>query len=757
MLRPLRIALVGSLLAAAVIGVPGSGSASASPVAAPAAHAGLGAVLPAAKGTAPAADPTLVVAPQVPVLLAAAENYTFTVHLRNPSDIAIPAGTVQLRIETARIETAADLAAAQKTGSTTSSSGVLLTEVDAPETRAGAERTITLTVPRDQLPLGAASEPGVYVVSAELHVPATGAEGDGAQDPAADPTVSSEAALLDTTAVVWEDAGTGGSASRSLPLTVVVPFVLPEEVEAMPTPEQLAGAMPRFNALLDAADRWRATLAVDPRIIAAIRGYGNAAPAGARDFLDRLRTSVRPMFLLQFADADPAAQAAMGYDALLGPTGLSFVTSAGSFPADTQEPTSAPGSETPGAGTETDGGGGSGSGTGTDGGDPVPPTLDELLDWPTAQAGAWPAPGQVDADTLTLLKRSGITSVVLESGNVTGNRTAGATVGGLDALVSDAGLDSAARAVLSAANDTDRAAGSAELVARLALGAENDPKGMVLALDRGAVADADAPATLFDTLDALEWIRAASAGEQPRGTGALAAGSTKKERIAMLREGVKRSKQIDGLAPLLENPEYLTEYQRVRLLSSFATRYAASGTDLAAVAQARLERDDKLLGGVSAVPSENTQLIGSSSRVPVLLHNALPFDAIVTLRVAPTSATILVPELRFAGQRIAPGANATVLVPIESRVSSGDAALSLQVADDADDAVFSSDLLRLTIRSSYEAIMLSVLGVLAALLFGFGIWRSVRRHRPDRAEAGTAAGGTAGTGSADPATDPAQE
>ncbi|MBN9612878.1 MAG: hypothetical protein J0H64_05365, partial [Actinobacteria bacterium] len=683
---------------------PSAGSAIAAPARAPQP------AQPAAKSTASEPlKPALVLAAQQPVLDPNAENYVFTVLIRNPGDSAIAAGTLQLRLDVARIVTVAQLRTTQtQTAQDPAFGGLLLTEVDVPQTAPDTEQNLTVTVPRADLPLGSGSEAGVYAVHAELHAQTdTGAD---QADPGTDPTTQEGATLLSGTGtVVWR----GAHGSGNLPLTLVVPLVLPGSVDGMPTRNELSEAMPRFERLLEAAERWRATVAIDPRIIAGIRAYGDSAPAPAREFLTRLGSGTTPQFLLQFADADPAAEAALGASELMRPTGLSYVTSQGSFPAPI-DAESAPG---------------------TSGTQPVQPTLDELLAWPTATPGAWPAPGQVNQKTLDLLTKADAGSLVLESGNVAGadgapGRSGRIQLDGLDTLVSDAGLDAAARSMLLAQTETDRAAGSAELTALLALSAESDkPGGAVLALDRGAVADAENPADIFDSLDALSWVRPTAAAAQAMGQGTLQPGKTDKQRVALLRSARERSAQIDALAPLLERPWYLGEYQRVRLLQDFATRYADPDTDLTTLDAELLQRDDALLSGVRVVPSENTQLIGSSSRLPVLVHNALPFDAVITLKVAPTSASVAVPERRFEGRAVAAGANSTVLVPVDSRVSSGEATLTVRVADSVDELTFSEERLRLTLRSSYEAIMLGVLGVLAALLFGFGIWRSLRRHR----------------------------
>ena len=766
--------LVSGLTAAALLA--GSGGWSAAALPRPPAQPRP--VLAEEAGKAEAA-PELIIAAQDPVLDPEAENYAFSVLIRNPTEEALPAGRLQLRLGIGRLTDEEALTILLRgtgdgqgsTGDTTAGDepsndfvlgdsvagrGMLITEVQAPETAAESERTVAVRVPRSAVPLGDLSEAGVYPVRAELIDPvdegdsaadgtdesasdatgtgegSTGTDGDSADsaDPAqsegndangtgtgtdadadgSDPAPpegnaepqAPEPRLTGTGTIVWRGANDGAR----LALTVVVPLVLPGSIDGMPSTGELADAVPRFAQLLGAAERWRATVAVDPRVVAGVRAYGDAAPAAARNLVEDLETATVPVFMLQFADADPAAQSALGLTELLRPTGLSHITRAGSFP----EPESAQ----TGAATA-----------------PAHPALDELLDWPHGEPTAWPAAGATTAKTLALLDGAGIGSIILESGDVLGaDAAARAAIGEFEALIADAALDGAARRTIAAATEPERASATAELAARLALAAESaDRTGMVLALDRGTIADAATPAEVFNTLDALSWVTPTAAMLQDQAEARLRPAEPNEQRSDQLTAAMERSDRIDALAPLLDEPRYLTEYQRVRLLGAFGTRYAQPGAASEAFATRFAERDAELLGGVQVVPSETTQLIGTSSRVPVHVHNALPFDAVVTLKVNPTSAAIRVPELRFEGEAVPAGANATVLVPIDSRVSSGDAWLSVRIADTVDEATFSQEQLHLTIRSSYEAILLTVLGVLAALLFGFGIWRSLRRHR----------------------------
>lgn len=699
--------------------------------------------------------PSLVVAPETPVLAADAEQARFSVLLRNPGDEPLAAGVVSLRIDNDRAEAPADLDAAAERDA------LDLGRVEVAETPAGEDQVLEIAVPRGELPLVFTRVPGVYPVRAEFAPAATegedqaegedpqaqgGGDADGeAAQGEADPPGTEVFPLRTTTPLIWETVDAGSP----VPVTLVVPLVLPSTVRTLPSSAEIAAAAPGLIELIDAAERHGATLAVDPRIVAAIRALGEAAPGSASTLLERLERTPLQVFLLQFADADPAVQAALGFESLLQPVGLDHATQFGRFeepdPADgdQQPPGDNPAADQGAAGdrgatdaddrsgeADTGDAGGTGdAGDAADAGDGtgVPP-LDELLALPGAKAGAWPAGGEVDTSTLELLQRSGLDFVVLDSTNVASATGAQVALGEFEALVADAAMGEATRDSLAGATPVEQAAGDAELASLLALAAQADAPGAVVALDRGALADSSEPLRVFELLDELAWVQTVPESLQFTGTATLRAAAPDEQRRELLRATATRSEQIDGLSPLLEHPEYLLEYQRERLLEAFATRYAEPDVDFAAVDALTKQRDEELLAGVQPVTIENTQLVGTSSQVPITLSNALPFDAAVSLHVTPFSAAISLSERDFEASVPATG-SASVLVPVHSRVSSGESALMLEVRDASGADSFSTALQHLVLRTRIEAIMLGALGAAAALLLGFGVWRSVKRKR----------------------------
>lgn len=727
-----------------------------------------------------------VVAPQEPVIVEDADA-AFGLLIRNTGDRVIPSGTIELRLSVQPMESAEDLDAPP------ASPSLHLAEARIGETAPDSEQSATVSVPRDELP--ALDARGVYAVRATFTP-------DPTDDEATDDALSA------VTPVVWRGPGspstaTGGSGGgqpgangggsgnagsgevrSSVRLGLIVPIVLPSDIRTLPTRSQLADLAPAWDRLYTQARAQRATLAIDPRVIAGIRSYGDEAPENARQFLERLELSSLPSFLLQFADADPAAQAALGFTSLLAPSSLDFVSRFGSFPLEPAEDASdggASGADAPEAVRAADEGGtaagdpGSVSGTSeTDEGagsasleDPeavetpesqeheVPqedrdppadpespqlPTLEELMSWPQGISAAWPAAGAVDAATIELLRDAGIGTVVLGSGNVSRTDATRARLARSDALIADDALRASAGEALSETTEAERAAGAAELAARLAFAAQSGSEGVLLGLDRGATGDSEDPALLLELLSSLDWVDSAPVSDLPEGTASLRAGGTSEDRLELLRSASSRESSVAELGAVLVNPEYLSGYQRARLLELFATRYAAADVDFDALAAQYRERDAELLEGVRVISTEHTQLVGSSTRVPVQLRNALPFDAIVTVQVEPSSAALSVPERRFPDVLVPAEANERVLVPVLSRVSSGESGLVVTVSAASGEPTVFTSTLPVSIRSSFETIALWTIGSLAALLLGFGTWRSVRRRRQLAERTGAATG-----------------
>lgn len=713
----------------------------------------------------------LVVAPETPIVDSGATEVKFTVLLRNAGELSAPEGSVELAIgdrltgssaiprpeelaataDAPPLDDAAD-ASSEKTdaggqGADAAAEGaaplrtVLATAaIDA--IAGGKEQTATVTVPLSDIPAFTPTTHGVYPVYATYRASDSGAA----------------ASLSAFTPVVWSGPH---QADAAVDLTSIVPLTLSTKVQSLPTRAQLGSETPRLEELVDFATRTQSVLAIDPRYVAAVRAYGTEAPQAARDLVARLESTALPNFMLQFGDADPAAQAAMGATELLGPNGFEFVTRFGAWEPDPEPeaPGDAPEASGGAAGAhraastattpgttadDADDAGAEGDTTdpadaddaGADGTDPDPeergavPTDEALTAWPGGLAGAWPGPGQADSRTLTLLREAALDFTVLRSDNVTLTGGPRATLGDTGtALVTDAELDAAVQLALAGETEAERALGAAGAAARLALAADADVAGLVLGVDRGGAATNERPERVISELTTQRWIKPVAHTAQAAGNARLQPGTAAEERVELLAEAVGNEPTVLEARATLVNPEYLDSYQRMRLLTLFATRHSGPDADFADTATQFAKRDAELHDGVRLVGTKRAQLVGGSTKIPIQLRNSLPFDAVVTLEVSPTSAALRLPERTFHDILLPEDSSERVLVPATSRVSSGDSALLLSVTSADGEYTASTGRLEVTISSAVETVAIALLGTAAALLFGFGIWRSIRRRR----------------------------
>lgn len=675
----------------------------------------------------------LVVAPESPVFTEKDAEASFTVLLRNDGDVSLPEGSVELALGE-RFTGGSALPRPEELAAPSPSEAVPNADTGAPV------RTVIATAPIDAVAGGKQQRATITVPVAEITAFSSTGHGVYPLYATYQPSDSASAASLSAfSPVVWEGPDEAGD---SVDLTSIVPLTLPAVVHSMPTRPQLNEAVPRLEALVDYAARTHAILAIDPRIITAIRAYGTEAPQASRELLDRLESGQIPSFLLQYADADPAAQAALGMTDLLQPEGFEFITRFGTWEA---QPPSA---ENPNAPKEPNGDGqpvdadsseatetGESPATGPSDAQPeadetlLPPSDDALTAWPNGLAAAWPAEGQVGASTMALLRGANLDLTVLRSDNITLSGGPRATLGESSALVTDAELDAGVRLALAGETETERALGKAQASARLALAASSGVKGLMLGIDRGATAEAERPEELLSELTTQRWIRSVAHSAQEAGAAQLTAATPEEERTELLRTAIANEPVVIEARAALVNPEYLDSYQRMRVLSLFATKHAAPEANFAATARQFGERDNELRDGVRIVGTKRAQLVGGSTRIPIQLRNSLPFDAVVNLEVSPTSAALSLPERTFHEIQLPEDSSERVLVPAKSRVSSGDSALLLSVTSVDGEYTASTGRLEITISSAVETVAVAVLASAAALLFGFGIWRSVRRRR----------------------------
>ncbi|RLK52185.1 DUF6049 family protein [Microbacterium telephonicum] len=528
-------------------------------------------------------------------------------------------------------------------------------------------------------------------------------------------------------------------------VTVIVPITAGAITTALPTSDELAALTAPdglLRAQLDAVSGTNAVLAVDPAIAVAIRALGGAAPGTATAWLDELLSLPNERFALQFGDADLATQIGAG---LTAPLSVGDVTALAPdlAPAPTPTPTATAGS----------------TGTGTI------PTLDSI--GLAAPAVLWPASGSVGSTQIGALGAVTVDDApsltLVDSASVTGSSTAAsaahARAGEADLLVYDTAVSDALRRASEAVTEVAQDAAVAESSAYSALSDPTTP--LAVAVDRSTARTSDGIAAAIAAATALP-------GRELVGLSALRAVfpvdaapaevTADETDVAWIDAFTQFRGDADALAQfatILAQPALLTVPDRARTLQVIGNAWHGNSAWADAVAGQR-ERTAQTLDAVELVPVTEINLFGTSAPLSFTVRNDLAFPVSLVLYTLPGDPRIIVQTTTTVE---AGAAQATrVNVPVEARVGSGEAQLSLQLRSPTMVAIGDPMDVTVNVRAEWEQIGVVVLSVLVGGFLVIGVIRTVRRRRRgaddgdgdgDDTESTTGADDTVGAGTED--------
>ena len=704
---------------------------------------------PATPARAATEGVTLTVTPSAEGILAPGEDLTVTVSVVNATDSAVPAGRIDLDLNRTALDTRTELDGWLDTAATDANSrtGPRIGRADSPEVPAGGTVDVPLTVPSGTVALqGSRGGFGPRGLTAELEAGGVDvATGRGA--------------------LVWSP----GEDPAPVPVAAVMPLTVPPsasdfiDAEALATYTSPGGTLVRQ---LDAVYGRPVAVGIDPRILASIRILGVDAPASALDWLQRLREMPNETFALAWADADVAVQSQAGAATLLGPTDASYAVEAtrfaepGSTPAPTPTPTET--AETDGSASASAGGSRGASSAAastqpaeeptqepTEEPEPSPsptapvlspvPSLADLTAWDHTISGvAWPAAGTMTSDDLGVLAASGITTAVLASGDVqpAGTAPVGATgtVGDTRILVTDTRVSALVDQALSAATDESFGIALAQLSATLAADArEADGHVVVAGLERGWAASGARLGQLLDAIQALPFSDTATA------TTALGSASVPLQvvdqpedagRVQRVADAMSLEAQVVAFARAVERPELITGQQRMLLLATLSNRWRDDPDGLVTVQDGYTAQADGLLGSVAITTRQNT-VISDTTSLLINVSNELDQPVTVRLSIIAGSGRIRVDD--SAVVTVPAHGSASARPPITS-ISNGDVVVTARLTtEDGTVQIGDSAPVELFIRAGFEAVVTTLFVAAVALLFGFGLFRSIRKRRRARA------------------------
>ncbi len=523
-------------------------------------------------------------------------------------------------------------------------------------------------------------------------------------------------------------------------VAVVVPIVVPPTTTGLLSAEELeqyTGPTGGLTRQLDAVAGTRATLAVDPMIVASIRVLGTEAPASAVSWLARLEALSNESFLLAYGDADVLTAARTGTLDVLSPAGFGFALDPARFAeqdAD-DEATAAP-SPSPSATAAPD-----------PDAAPLFPSTEQVLAWSTdLPAIVWPHGTGVGSDDVAAFAAVGTGAVLLSDADTGDAGSAHAVIDGVDALVIDAERSSALRSAVSTFFEGDRTAQITAIVEDLAGQAAATPgRSFVLAIDRGW------PATVTGLAESLAAIELAETSQVVRLSEVLAAPATP----VSLGEGVRDADREAVFTGLIENaaaeqvfssvvvePSLLLEPRRLARIALYSGSWIGDPTWTDAVDAFR-ERSDEIVSSIAIERGSDLVLLARNTELRVSVSNAL--DLPITVRVSVDARS---PIVRIDGPVdlvVEPNSTASAYLPVEA-IANGDVRV-LAALHSPSGVQIDSGFSNISVRAEWETLGTLVFVLVLVAVFAAGIVRLIIRRRKARraAEGGGTDGAEAGS------------
>jgi hypothetical protein len=489
---------------------------------------------------------------------------------------------------------------------------------------------------------------------------------------------------------------------------------------------------------LDAVAGSAVAIGLDPMVVASIRVLGSAAPASALAFLERLQAASNEVFLLAYADSDPALLAGANGGQELEPLGFDFAIDPADFgPAATPTPTVSgqpvdPDPVKTGIATDPDG----------DTEPPPLPTTDDVLAWPaTLPSIAWPAEGTVTSTGLHTLSGLGYADVLLSGANVSEVSTAVVDLDEIDGIVADDQVTAAVRDATYASTAVAFQEAAARLITALqARVAETPGRTIVATLDRRWT---------FSSLrigDVLNAIGSAAASQNvtlsevlagPRGGAELVEPETgdRPDVTARLVDAAGDEVAFLAIAPAAAT---ITQPRRLALLGLAASGWDADDPTWTTATDAFLTASRGTLDAVQITEGSDLLLLSSTSSLRMQVSNALPVAVTVYLAVRPLRPLLNVkdPSVEVT---IEPDSTSTASVAVES-ITNGDVTVQAQLHDAGGRPLGDARFVKVILQAGWETAGTLIASTLVVLVFGGGLVRSILRRRR---EAAAGAGGPA--------------
>lgn len=516
-------------------------------------------------------------------------------------------------------------------------------------------------------------------------------------------------------------------------LAIIAPIVAPAGTIGLLSSDALdiyTGPGGALTRQLDAVIDRPVTLAIDPMIIASIRALGGAAPVSAATWLDRLERAGNESFLLPYADSDVTLGIQAGSPFVIAPESFAFAIDPANFgPAVSPEESPSPG-VTP-------------SPTPTDEADlPALPTTDDLLAWPNVIPGlVWPRAGTVAESDLATLTLSGFSSVILSSGNVTRDATAGPllSINGSTAIVTDDTVSErlGAAAGTSTTDGFQSALPSLRAAVASAGTVQSGQAAVVATLPRsvqrpGTSTAASISALLTSQDVTLVPLSVALADREPIAA-SLAPGSHDQAQISEANRLLVAESADARFAPIVDDATTITAPRRLALLALLSTQWGENPTRWTTAVANYVEASEDLRSSVEIVTTSPFTLLADNGTLPIPVSNQLGQAVTVYLTIRPLTAQLAVTEINVP-VTIEPNSQARASVPVQA-ISNGSVQAVMTLSSSDGSQVGQPAVTEINVQAGWETPVVLIIGGLVVVVFAVGLVRNILRRRGSKESA----------------------
>ncbi|HEY5319647.1 MAG TPA: DUF6049 family protein, partial [Galbitalea sp.] len=581
---------------------------------------------------------------------------------------------------------------------------------ETPVIAAGTSQVIDVTIPAASLPFGTT---GVYPVGVAL-------SGGGSDVGTA------------RTAIAWNSAST-----TPVPIAIAAPLTVPTGTDTGADATFIsASTLATYTAPdgilsreLDDLENTQIAIGIDPRILASIRILGKSAPQSAKDWLLRLESVSNDTFPLAWADADLTVALQSGEQAPPATPPLDYAINPALFAATAAAPTNgATPSPRPTSNPAL----------------PALPTSASLVAFKyTLPKLSWPAEDSVTASDLTKLAASGTTAVILSSSNVsrsgsTAQPGASAVIDKTTVAVSDSVLSDYLRAAVKSPTHAGWVAAMTKLVTsidQIGLGSATAPV-MLATLDQNWLTTSDQLPHTLAALGSQSWVDSTTLTKAMTSTQTTAKLVNKPEsstRIARVRAMLDAETQEVGFSVVADKPQALTSSRRLNLLSLLSNEWSPNSAAWDKASAQFLTDSQKIVNSVQVVDSSNVLFLSDQSALPVTVSNEFDQPVTVYIVVRPLSTQLSVdPKYSRVKLTIEADAQHKAQIPLSS-LSNGKAEVSVTLYSPSGKQVGATKSIKINVQAGWETAGTVIFAVLVFALFGFGIFRNIRKRRKARA------------------------